>query len=712
MTSDVSLLSPRWLWISVALAGLGLLSACQRSGSPGAGAPLDGRAALPPVDWVQAVRAPGGAGPLPYAPETVHERISPTSEDLVQPADIPETISAADLRADLDTLAAAIRTRMPYVEAAYNAEVLERRLDSLKQVAPGQTRDQRLMSLFRLVNAPAPGTGHTYIDADQRALGWRALPIEMYRFADGVYVLACADSSVVGSEVLAVGGTPIDRVYDRLAPYTGSDNRWQRDRGIERQFLAMANPLAALGIVDGVDTVPIRIRTEAGEIVQLDVQSVRPASAAWVRYRASGPAVPSAQQWSPATRRLDPDAPAYRVSYRDSTDLLYLQFNTTHNASPSRTIADLADRLRRTADREPIDKVVVDLRTNTGGNNQLVHPLVDLLGSHPRIDRRGVLYTLLSPVTFSAAGSFAGELERRTKTLFAGEPSGFAPNIWGEGVPVVLPRSRVVAQISYAYYQSGLPDDPRTHIAPELPVPLTADQHFSNDDRVMQSIRDHEVVPRETVSLSPGAQEAFVGTYRLSPVHLARVRATSTGLHLQVTGEALHLRLSEAGPAVFLDSDLHAVSGTRLATDIRDTYLTRTPGDEGLSLVGKDTTYALSPAAPDAVSAIAHVRAGDLARGAAELRAAMDAGMKLGNNLIEYPFTFQRGRPETVLPYAEWAARLRPTSWRVQANLARAYARTGQTDRARKALRTVRRLDVRRYPSLSRSLGLEASGGV
>lgn len=693
------------------VVGLTVLSACQRGGASDDGARLDGSTAPPPVERRQTVRASAEGEALPYAPETVHERISPTSEDLVDPGDIPETISAAGLRVDLDTLAAAIRARMPYVEAAYDADVLVQRLDSLKQVAPGQTRDQRLMSLFGLVNAPAPGTGHTYIDADQRALGWRALPIEMYRFDDGVYVIACADSTVIGSEVLAVGDTPIDRVYDRLAPYTGSDNRWQRDRGIERQFLAMANPLAALGIVESIDTVPIRIRTEAGEVVQLDVASVPPASAAWVGYRASWPAVPPAQQWSPATRRLGTDEPAYRVSYRDSTDLLYLQFNATRNASPTRTIADLADRLRRTADREPIDKVVVDLRTNTGGNNQLVHPLVDLLGSHPKIDRRGVLYTLLSPVTFSAAGSFAGELERRTKTLFAGEPSGFAPNIWGEGVPVVLPRSKVVAQISYAYYQSGLPDDPRTRIAPDLPVPLTANQHFENGDRAMQAIRDHEVAPRGTGSLSDEGQDAFVGTYRLSPVHLARVRATSAGLHLQVTGEALHLRLSEAGPAVFLDSDLHALSDTRLATDIRDTYLTRTPGNEELALVWKDTTYALSPVAPDAVTPIEHVRAGDIDRGAAELRAAMEAGMKLGNNLIEYPFAFRRGRPEAVLPYAEWAARLCPMSWRVQANLARAYARTGQTDRARQALRTVRRLDVRRYQSLSRSLGLEASGG-
>jgi hypothetical protein len=92
----------------------------------------------------------------------------------------------------------------------------------------------------------------------------------------------------------------------------------------------------------------------------------------------------------------------------------------------------------------------------------------------------------------------------------------------------------------------------------------------------------------------------------------------------------------------------------------------------------------------------------------------MDAGMKLGNTLAGYPFTVRssRGmrqrRSEAALPYAEWAGRFLPMSWRVQARLAESCHRTGQTERARQALGRVRRLDPRRYDGMSRSLGLTA----
>lgn len=70
----------------------------------------------------------------------------------------------------------------------------------------------------------------------------------------------------------------------------------------------------------------------------------------------------------------------------------------------------------------------------------------------------------------------AMELERRTKTLFVGTRSSFAPNIWGETTPVLLPNSKITVELSYAYYQGGMPAEPRPHLEPDLRVPLTSGQ--------------------------------------------------------------------------------------------------------------------------------------------------------------------------------------------------------------------------------------------
>lgn len=666
--------------------------------------------------------AAGQDGDMPFDPDSVHRMISPVSRELVDAKELPSRLSVAEWQADLDTLAAAIRRRIPYAGAATGGSVLSRRLDSLKSALPGMTRDQRILAVMRLLNLPAPGTGHTGIRTSQRALRWRAVPLHPYRFADGVYVMSAADPGLIGSEVLSVGRTPIDSVYKALAPYVSADNRWDRMREVEEwaiQFL-WAHPLRALEILDRVDEVPLRVRVPSGDVRRVSVETSRPDTRAYVRFLVSDstrPDTPPGLQWSPATIRQDNGEPNYRLSYRDSTDLLYLQFNTVANASDDWTVADLADSLRHVADTRPLEKVVVDLRTNNGGNANLVGPLVDVLARHPKIDRRGVLYTLISPVTYSAAGLFAMELERRTETLFAGEPGGFAPKIWGQTEPVVLPNSRITAKISFSYNQTGLPGSPRTHLEPDLHVPMTSGQHFSNVDSTMIAVRRHEPAHRRTVTLRQADRERFAGTYRLSPIHVVRVTDTDDGLHLRITGEALNVRLDEPGPAVFLESELHPLSAERLATDVSDVFVERPRGQDGLTLAWHDTTYALTPVDPATKPPIERIRDGDLAGGIAELQAVRESGAKLGTNIVSDPFLAEadrllgEGRGKEALRYARAAETFYPRAWRVQAYLAEIHRALGRTGDACRALEEVESLHPARADDLRARWGLERTPG-
>jgi hypothetical protein len=269
----------------------------------------------------------------------------------------------------------------------------------------------------------------------QRALGWRALPIRLYRFADGVFVIAALNEELVGREVVAINETCIDDVYARLAPYISADNRAHRLRRTEEQMLRWINPLHATGIADSLDSVSLTTRSASGQKSETTVPSISPTSPDWQRSMDSIPALGADETWSPVAEYLDNGEPFYRLRHEKQDQLLYLQFNTVLNESDfdafsDRSIEDLAREMRGIVDSHPIEKVVVDLRTNTGGDFTLLQPLVELLSQHPKIDRRGTLYTLISPVTFSAAGVFAGILERRTKTLFVGEPGGFAPTQW------------------------------------------------------------------------------------------------------------------------------------------------------------------------------------------------------------------------------------------------------------------------------------------
>lgn len=628
---------------------------------------------------------------LPIDPDSIYDYTNLRAAEVFDGDPVSTGLSAEAWREDLDTLAARLHRRVPYVESATGRRSFHRRLDSLKEAIGGQTRDQRIMSIFRLVNLPAAGTGHTTVRASQPALGWQAIPLWPYRFGDGVYVMAAANPNLIGRELISIGGTPIDSVYAALAPHVSSDNLWHRQYMIEGhngRLLWFANPLRALDIVDQIDRVPARTRTEDGRRERVWLKTMPLDSREWVRFFTSAktrPDVPTELQWSPASTQQDNGEPNYRLSYRDSSDILYVDFNAVVNASPDWTTTDLADSLRRIADTRPLDKFVLDLRTNNGGSSSLAQPLVELLGTHPKIDRRGALYVLISERTFSAAGIFAMQLERKTKAIFAGQPSGFAPNIWGENTVVELPNSGMVVLASYAYHQVSLPGDPRAHLEPDLRVPFTSAQHFQNVDSTMIAVRRHEPEPRDTTTLTASEKDRFAGTYRLSPVHIARVREENSELHLRIVGSE--------GPGAFLHSDLYPLSEARLATDVSGAFLERTRGEATLTLTWKDTTYPLSPVPAGTRAPIEHVRDGHLERGADQLRQALASGMTLSNDLIGFSDRIEalldKGKNQYALRYAQAARELLPASPEVHLRMAQVYQALGQDEDARRAARRV-----------------------
>lgn len=644
---------------------------------------------------------------LPFPPEQFYRRATARSERLMIGQDIPESMSVEQWRADLDTLASLIRNRIPYYEAAIGEQELTRRVDSLKKLVPEQTRDQRILSIMALTNLPALGTGHTRVRTPQRALGWRAVPLFPYRFADGVYIMTAINPDWIGSEVLAVNGTPIDEVYEALSKHVSSDNPWDMWRDVEEYVIQFrwANHLKALGIIDDINEVPIQIRTPEGERKEIRVETLMPNTAEYVSFATrppTRPVVPENLQWSPGAEPQRNTEPNYKMSYRDSTDILYLDLNIIVHESEDWTLDHLADSLGHIADNNPINKMVIDLRTNGGGNSSDAEPLIDLFANHPKFDKRGNLYTLISPEATSAGGIFSMQMERRTKTIFAGENSSFNPNIWGETVPARLPNSKIVVLLSHTVHQEGMPDTPRTYLEPDIKVPMTSDQHFKNNDLTMKAVKEHQPESRYTIELDDEQRQKFTGTYRISPVHRATITEASGQLHLVV---------DDGAEEPFIDTELHPLSTHQLATDITDVHVDRRLGKAHLDLMWKDTTYTMHPVEDEFLLPSELIRAGKLDQAEKVLKNAIASGMKLGGDFIEHPLTdlveenplavwpddlSKEEKARRALPYALLADELAPMSWYSTAELAWLYKILGKEDKMMEAAhRTVKLSPVR-----------------
>ena len=339
-----------------------------------------------------------------------------------------------------------------------------------------------LVGLMRLVAMLSRNgrDGHTSV--------WPAtanyLPLRFYGFADGWFVVDAdpEQRAWVGAELISIGSVPVEEACKRLAPLLTCDNEWNRK-------VKLAQSLACADVLAGADLAqePAKVRVELardGKRTQLELTTVaRSLFDLWDGFnlpaRGAG--------W------LSGREQAYRMQVLEPEHALYVQYNeVTARASDGKLLSDFAAELVRTFEQQHLTKVVVDVRSNRGGDNTTFGPLIAALQT-PAIDRPGVLFGLIGRETFSAAGNFVTALERDTKAILVGEPTGGAPNQYGDAKPVPLPNHpRVFVQVSTRYHQFGKADDARLTNEAHLAVPLRASDYFGDRDPVLRAALDYQ----------------------------------------------------------------------------------------------------------------------------------------------------------------------------------------------------------------------------
>ncbi|MCA9674335.1 MAG: hypothetical protein KC464_04760, partial [Myxococcales bacterium] len=173
----------------------------------------------------------------------------------------------------------------------------------------------------------------------------------------------------------------------------------------------------------------------------------------------------------------------YWNTWVEADHMVYLQYNACVDA-PGQPFADFAAATLAFADGHPVERFVIDLRFNGGGNSELIRPLLDGLIARPALARG--LYVIIGRDTFSSAVLDAILLARAGAVL-VGEPSGGRPSHHGEVQTFTLPRSHLRVSYSTKYFDN--PDFPGDAIEPAIAVPQRAADWFAGRDPALDAIR-------------------------------------------------------------------------------------------------------------------------------------------------------------------------------------------------------------------------------
>ena len=403
------------------------------------------------------------------------------------PAGRPVAASGVDpaLESDVRALAEQMRTTHPDLfhsisQAAFGAEV-----DGVVARLPSLNEDELLTELMRLVALPGERDGHTGIfpldRSHQRPL--HVYPIYLYEFSDGLHVAAeIGNRGLVGRRLVSIGGVPVDQVLTRVSPLVPRDNEWSL-RSLRPEYVLVAEVLHGLGVAP--DTGPLAFTLAARDGSTSDVVLEPITAASYVSalrpqfHRVHIGGLP--QRSKPihlARRRLD----RWTTTF-DRGRTVYGAYNLTIGYT-----GDFARKLRRLAARKRVQRVILDLRHNPGGNNTTYGPLLDALRSR-RINRPGRLFVLIGRSTFSAAGNFAAEIDMRTQARFVGEPTGGSPNQYGDSTSFTLPATGWTVHVATSHTVRTRSDDPRLAIEPDLPASLSSEDFLAGRDPVLLAAR-------------------------------------------------------------------------------------------------------------------------------------------------------------------------------------------------------------------------------
>ena len=367
----------------------------------------------------------------------------------------PPTPLQRELRGLVDQLAAL----HPDVDHQVPLPKLRAEGRALADRSPELSRDELVVGLLRLTTlGDRDGHGGIFLHDPAHARPFHFFPLWVHDFADGVHVV---EGEHRGKRVTAIDGVPIEEVIERVRPLVPHDND-STVRLLLPEYLVCAEVLRGLGIVEGRATYGFA----DGSTVELE------------------PALGGATAFEPLPLPGDPLQyrgldEAFLLEPLEGGRSLYLGFR--HVEPPPQ---ELLDRILAAARRPGFHRLVVDARYNGGGDNTTYGPLVDLLESRP-LRERGKVVVLLGRMTFSAAGNFAATVDHETNAILVGEPSGGAPNQFGDRIPIELPRAGVTAYVAAEWVEVA-PGDERLAVEPDVRVEPTAAAALAGRDPVLE----------------------------------------------------------------------------------------------------------------------------------------------------------------------------------------------------------------------------------
>ncbi|MFN2492320.1 MAG: hypothetical protein ABR501_05480 [Pyrinomonadaceae bacterium] len=373
-------------------------------------------------------------------------------------------------RQDLQFLARELAKRHKNAFHTITREQFERAVAELDAAIPALQDHEvpvRMLMLTAMI-----GDGHTYVHLPK---SFHDYPLTLYWFGDELRVTRTVApyERALGARVVRIGETEIKDADARVRRVISqSENEWFVLRN-SADYITVPEVLYTLGITPDVAQAAFTFQDAEGKQFTLNL---RPA------------ALGAKLAWLLAVKEL----PLYRqrpderfwFTYLADSQIVYVSFRGYDS------LGENAQKLFSFIDRNPTTRLVIDMRSNTGGDYTKVRRyLLPELKRRDGINKPGHLFVIIGRRTFSAAMNNAADFRKETKAILVGEPTGARPNGYQENDEMKLPNSRLTVSYSTRYYKFQDEDTPA--VMPDKMIEPNWESYKAGRDPVMEWILNY-----------------------------------------------------------------------------------------------------------------------------------------------------------------------------------------------------------------------------
>lgn len=324
------------------------------------------------------------------------------------------------------------------------------------------------------------------------------LPFRFVQFSDGIFIQSTTEGhkNLLGKKVTHLNDTPIKQALMKIAAYASYENQ-SALKLVGPVYLSIVEFLKVEGIIS--DHKVVRLRFSDGTMADVSPLSYGQKVAFIDELTHHQVAKPLWLQDTKAGIWQIADKEAFWTEVEQyfwhrlipEKNALYIKINYI-GEHPEMSLAAFMEETMELAEENKVDKLIIDLRHNTGGMGDSNRAITLALQRWSGISEFGKAFFLVGRKTYSAAILLLLELEKNANVIFVGEEIGGKPAHIGDSQRFLLPNSKLTMRVSVAEHRDWTGMTDRSSVWLHYPVPLTHEDFSSGKDAATAFALDYD----------------------------------------------------------------------------------------------------------------------------------------------------------------------------------------------------------------------------